>query len=284
MFWNECYYIEKKITCQEENAGKFAVFQNHRGKFSEKLVARLVKPKKVVYNRIKSLGGVAVDGLRYENKYYISRAGYAQLRTRIAAGLEKDAHILHPDGRYLIRSLYFDDYRQSGLLDKVEGVEKREKFRIRFYDHDDSFIRLEAKQKLGQMTRKLSAPLTRQQTDRILAGDIWWMLQSEHPLIRNFYLKLRTRLLRPAVIVDYEREPYVFEDVRITFDMHLRSGKYGHDLFNKELFTVPVLHSDRMVLEVKYNDALPYMVRKLLDTVPLARSAVSKYELCRSVQ
>ena len=225
-----------------------------------------------------------MDGLRYENKYYISRAGYTQLRTRIGAGLEKDRHIVHPDGKYLIRSLYFDDYLQSGLLDKIEGVEKREKFRIRFYDLDDSFIRLEAKQKLGQMTRKLSAPLTREQVDRILNGDIWWMLKSEYPLVRNFYLKLRTRLLRPAVIVDYYREPYVFQDVRITFDMELRSGVYDYNLFDKDVFTVPVLPSDRMVLEVKYDEALPYTVRKLLESVPLARSAISKYELCRSLQ
>jgi hypothetical protein len=229
-------------------------------------------------------GWVTVDGLRYENKYYISRAAYVQLRTRIGAGLETDAHVTNADGRYLIRSLYFDDHAQSGLLDKVDGVEKREKFRIRFYDLDDSFIRLEAKQKLGQMTRKLSAPLTREQADRILGGDIWWMMQSEHPLIRNFYLKLRTRLLRPAVIVDYEREPYVFQDVRITFDMDLRSGVYSRALFDKDLFTVPVFPSDRMVLEVKYDEALPFAVRKLLGTVPLVRSAISKYELCRQLQ
>lgn len=223
-----------------------------------------------------------MNGLRYENKYFISRAAYEQLRTRIGAGLWSDDHA--NGGRYLIRSLYFDDYADSGLHDKIDGVEKREKFRIRFYDMDDSFIRLESKQKLGQMTRKLSAPLTRTQVEQILAGDIWWMLQSEHPLIRNFYLKLRTRLLRPAVIVDYLREPYVFEDVRITFDMELHSGVWNTDLFERDLLTAPVFPSDRMILEVKYDDALPYAVRKLLGTVPLARSAISKYELCRQFQ
>lgn len=225
-----------------------------------------------------------LNGLRYENKYFISRAAYAQLKTRIAAGLETDRHALNSDGRYWIRSLYFDDYAQSGLLDKVEGVEKREKFRIRFYNGDDSFIRLEAKQKLGQMTRKLSAPLTREQTEQILRGDIWWMLNSEHPLIRNFYLKLRTRLLRPAVIVDYDREPYVFEDVRITFDMDLRGGVYNYDIFDKDLFTVSAMPSDRIILEVKYDEQLPYAVRKLLGTIPMARSAISKYEWCRNQQ
>ena len=225
-----------------------------------------------------------MDGLRYENKYFISHAAYVQLKTRIAAGLDTDSHALNSGGCYHIRSLYFDDAANSGLFDKVDGVEKREKFRIRLYNGDDSFIRLESKQKLGQMTRKLSAPLTREQTERILRGDTWWMWESEHELIRNFYLKLRTRLLRPAVIVDYDREPYVFEDVRITFDMDLRGGVYSHDLFNTELFTVSAMPSDRMILEVKYDEQLPYAVKKLLGTVPITRSAISKYEWCRRQQ
>ena len=84
-----------------------------------------------------------MDGFRHENKYFISWAGYQFLRGRLAAMLETDSHAVQSDGRYKIRSLYFDDYKQSGLLDKVEGVETREKFRIRFYDMDDSFVRLE---------------------------------------------------------------------------------------------------------------------------------------------
>ena len=225
-----------------------------------------------------------MDGLRYENKYFISHAAYVQLKTRIAAGLDTDSHALNSGGCYHIRSLYFDDVANSGLFDKVDGVEKREKFRIRLYNGDDSFIRLESKQKLGQMTRKLSAPLTREQTERILQGDIWWMWKSEHPLIRNFYLKMRTRLLRPAVIVDYDREPYVFQDVRITFDKDLRGGVHRYELFNNDLFTVAAMPSDRMILEVKYDEQLPYTVNKLLGTVPLARSAISKYEWCRRQQ
>ena len=225
-----------------------------------------------------------MNGFRYENKYFISRAGYHQLKARLDAGLHKDAHTSHPDGAYFIRSLYFDDHQQTGLLDKVEGVQTREKFRIRFYDMDDSFIRLECKQKLDQMTRKFSAPLTREQVDAILRGDLWWMYDSEHALIRDFYAKCRTRLLKPAVLVDYYREAYVFEDVRITFDRDIHSGLYTSELFRDDLLTVPVLPSDRMVIEVKYDDDLPYAVRQLLKTVPLSRNAISKYELCRKMQ
>ena len=224
-----------------------------------------------------------MDGYRHENKFFISTAACRMLQGRLQAAMEQDEHT-GPDRRYLIRSLYFDDYLQSGLLDKVEGVEKREKFRIRFYDMDDRFIRLEAKQKVGSMTKKLSAPLTRAQADAILRGDFWDLYNSEHQLLRNFYLKARTRLLRPAVIVDYEREAYVFRDVRITFDHDLHSGHYSTDLFSRDILTLPVLPSDRVILEVKYDDALPYFVRQLLKTTPAARCAISKYELCRELQ
>lgn len=116
-----------------------------------------------------------MDGYRHENKYYISTAGYQMLRGRLQAALETDPNTVHPDGKYMIRSLYFDDYCQTGLLDKVEGIEDREKFRIRFYDMRDDFIRLEAKQKRNNLTKKLSARLTRPQVERILAGDTWFL-------------------------------------------------------------------------------------------------------------
>ena len=188
------------------------------------------------------------------------------------------------DGRYFIRSLYFDDYLQSGLLDKIEGTEKREKFRLRYYNLDDGLIRLELKQKIGALTRKRSAPLTREQADAILSGDIWALYSSEEPLLRNFYLKARTRLLRPTVIVDYVREAYVFRDVRITLDSGLHSGQYRTELFDADLFTLPVLPGDRLILEIKYDDALPYTVRQLLRPLSAVRCAISKYELCRATQ
>ena len=231
-----------------------------------------------------SIGGEALNSLRHEEKYYISYAGYLQLKARLSAALEMDKHTTHPDGKYAIRSVYFDDYCQSGLLDKVEGVENREKFRVRCYDYSDAIIRLEAKQKLGQMTRKLSATLTREQADKLLAGDLWALYDDPQPLVRNFYLKARTRLLKPAVVVDYYREAFVYHDVRLTFDSNICSGRFGISLFDSSLPTVAVMPSDRLVLEVKYDEALPFAVKQLLKTVPLTRCAISKYALCREWQ
>lgn len=197
--------------------------------------------------------------------------------------MELDPHSVRTGGQYWIRSLYFDDYNQSGLQDKQNGRDIREKFRIRLYNLDDSFIRLESKQKHNQLTRKEAAPLSRQQTESILQGDLWFLYDSPDPLLRSFYLKGRTRLLRPVVIVDYLREAYLFEDVRITFDMHLRSGGYRTDLFAPDILGVPIFPDDRLILEVKFDERLPGSVRELLRPVPATRSAISKYELCRKI-
>lgn len=224
-----------------------------------------------------------MNGFRYENKYILSTAGYRMLRTRLRALMEGDENV-NEQGEYFIRSLYFDDAFQTGLIDKREGAMLREKFRIRFYNMDDRFIRLESKQKHDFLTKKESAVLTRSQTEDILAGDLWELYNTDQPLLRSFYLKSRNRRLRPAVIVDYTREAYTFEDVRITFDKDIRTANYAVDLFDPDLMTVPVLPGDRMILEVKYDDALPAAISRLLAPVPAARTAFSKYDMCRQYQ
>lgn len=225
-----------------------------------------------------------MEGFRHENKYFISQGGYLFLRGRLAAMMRTDPNATRGDGRYFIRSLYFDDYNQSALLDKVEGIETREKFRLRFYDMNDGYIRLESKQKHNQYTQKRAVPLSREQADRLLAGDFWFLYDTGDPLLREFYLKCRTRLLRPTVLVDYTREAYVFQDVRITFDLSLHTGNYQTNLFDPDAFTMPVLPGDRVILEVKFDEQLPYAVRQLLKPVAAVRCAISKYELCRQFQ
>ena len=224
-----------------------------------------------------------MNGFRYENKYVLTTAGYRMLRTRLRALMEGDANV-NEQGEYFIRSLYFDDAFQTGLTDKREGALLREKFRIRFYNMDDSFIRLESKQKHDYLTKKESAVLTRTMVEDILAGELWDLYDTDQPLLRSFYLKSRNRRLRPAVIVDYTREAYTFEDVRITFDKDIRTANYDTDLFDPDLLTVPVLPGDRMILEVKYDDALPTAIARLLAPVPAVRTAFSKYDMCRQYQ
>ncbi|MDR1928358.1 MAG: polyphosphate polymerase domain-containing protein [Oscillospiraceae bacterium] len=224
-----------------------------------------------------------MNGLRYEHKFFISAAGEAMLRTRLEAVIPQDCHT-GADGAYRIRSLYFDDFSQNALIEKIAGVEKREKFRIRLYNDNTSFIKLESKQKLGKMTRKLSVRLNAQDATKIAAGDFDFLAESEQPLLRRFYLQSRLRLLRPRVVVEYDRIPFVFRDVRVTFDRHLRSGNFSTDLLNPALPQIPIFPGDRTILEVKYDKALPDVLRRLLSAVNAQPSAISKFQLCCAYQ
>ncbi len=225
-----------------------------------------------------------MNGYRYENKYIITTADYITLSTRLKTLMSPDENVVNSQGEYFVRSLYFDDEFQSGLRDKREGAQEREKFRIRFYNFDKSFMRLESKQKHNFLTKKESAPITADEVKRILAGDIWDLFNSPHEIVRSFYLKSRLRHLKPSVIVDYVREAYTFGDVRITFDKNIRSANYQTNPFSRGVATLPCLASNQMVLEVKYDDALPYSIRRLLQPLAATQTAFSKYEMCRRFQ
>ena len=219
---------------------------------------------------------------RHELKYFINRAELAALRARLRPVLALDSHCV--GGRpYVIRSLYLDDVDDSAYMDKVNGVRDRDKYRIRIYRHSDEEIFLERKRKLGDLIQKSSAQITRRLCEQIISGDPRGLQTSSNPLLQDVYVQMRTKLLRPAVIVDYEREAYLHpaENVRITFDLKLRTGLHSHELFNPAIPTVCPLDAGLEILEVKFDNYLPDYIRALLDGIQADRSAVSKYVLCR---
>ena len=219
---------------------------------------------------------------RHELKYFINPAELEALRARLRGALAMDGHCV--GGRpYVIRSLYFDDIADSAFYDKQAGVMHRDKYRIRIYRYSDKEIFLERKRKLGDLIQKSSVQITRRLCDQLIQGDPSGLYRSSNPLLQDMYVQMRTRLLRPRVIVDYAREAYLHpaEDVRITFDMGLRSGLYSSDLFNPRLPTVCPHDRNVEILEVKFNNYLPDYIGGLLRGVEAERSAISKYVLCR---
>ena len=92
-------------------------------------------------------------GYRHEYKFLISRADAELLKLRLPRIMERDPHA-GDTGRYTIRSLYFDDVNAAAYYEKADGIDKRTKYRIRFYNYDSSVIKLEKKEKLGNLTRK----------------------------------------------------------------------------------------------------------------------------------
>lgn len=218
---------------------------------------------------------------RHELKYLINKPEWALLVSRLPAVVQRDKHA-GENGEYMIRSLYFDDYWNTAYEEKEAGVLTRHKYRIRVYNCSDSRILLERKNKYGQYIWKQSAPITHRQLDEILAGNYEVLLEGNIPLLQEFYYECVSRIMRPRVIVDYDREPYVQDagEVRITFDKHVRAGYGEFQLFDPNLPTVETLPGDKMIMEVKFTEFLPKNIRSLLPPRSAEMSAVSKYVLC----
>lgn len=203
------------------------------------------------------------------------------IRQRLKAVASPDPHA--ENGVYGIRSLYFDDPNDRALREKIDGVNRREKFRIRIYNNDTSFIRLEKKSRLDGLGTKFSAVLTKEQTEDIITGRTGWMRDSQDALIRELYLKMNYRLLRPKTVVEYTREPYVYApgNVRVTFDYDIRTGLAATDLLDPGSVTVKAGSDVQVILEVKWDDFLPSIIKDCVRMPGRRAGAFSKYAQCR---
>lgn len=215
---------------------------------------------------------------RHELKYSINYSDYLALRSKLCHIMRKDEHV-RSDGKYLIRSIYFDNYRDKALSEKINGNAKREKFRIRWYNDDLSFISLEKKQKINGLTQKLDAVWTQDELRRFFAGERDWMINHPSPLTRELYVKMKTEQLVPRVIVSYTREPFVYSagNVRITFDSDVRSSLFSHNFLNDTTDIGVADEPGITILEVKYDDFIPEIIACLLQTENCRQTAYSKY-------
>lgn len=219
---------------------------------------------------------------RNELKFLISAAQMSLLKCRLPQLLQPDPHA-GEDGSYSIRSLYFDDYGNTSFFENENGVAPREKFRIRIYNGSDARIMLECKRKERGKTHKDACALTREQADTLMEGRLLPITSEQPPLLRKLLLQMQTRMLRPAVIVEYERVPYVCRNgnVRVTFDTNISSSSDLDSFFERDLQKRPVMPAGQHLLEVKYDDYLPDAVYAALNLSGLRQETYSKYYLCR---
>ena len=218
--------------------------------------------------------------LRHEWKHEISYGDMLVLRQRLGAVMKRDEHAAN--GKYFIRSLYFDNAADKALREKLDGVNNREKFRIRYYNHDTSLIHLEKKSKRGGLGSKKQAELTAEEAQAIVDGDWEWMQEDDRPLVRELFLKMRSQGLRPKTIVDYVREAFVYApgNVRVTLDHNIRTGLRSVDFLNPNCVTVPAGNAP-IILEVKWDAFLPSIIRDIVQLEGRHTSAFSKYAICR---
>ena len=217
---------------------------------------------------------------RYEWKHEITYLDMLCIRQRMDAVAERDPHA--EDGKYRIRSLYFDNLFDKALREKIDGVDCREKFRIRFYNDDLSLIHLEKKSKRNGLGSKFSAKLSAYEAQKIVDGELDWMQDCGRPLLEELYFKMKNQGLRPKTIVDYTREPFVYRpgNVRVTLDYGIRTGLSCTDFLNTDCLTVPAGDSP-IILEVKWDNYLPDVIRYAVQLPGRRTGAFSKYAQCR---
>ena len=222
---------------------------------------------------------------RNEIKFIINKDSAEILKNKLSLLMDIDSNSITDDNSYLIRSLYFDDDFSNAYYEKIDGVEYRKKYRIRIYNNDLSFIRLECKYKHENKTSKDQILIDKDICDRIINGNLDELNVKEDNLLKTFIIDSRLKNLKPAVIVDYKRLAYTYpvSDVRVTFDSKIRSGRYNYNLYDNEN-TYKVIDDNEVVLEVKFNEILPEQIAIVLSTVPMVRQAFSKFAVCRSIK
>ena len=219
---------------------------------------------------------------RNEIKYLVSETQLVLLENRIRNLIQPDRHA-GADGTYQIRSLYFDDFENTYYRENEMGTDPREKFRIRIYNGDPGRISLELKKKQHGMTQKLSCLLTEEQCRELMAGRPLPAAPSYPPVLQKMNLLMKTRLLKPKVIVEYDRTPFVEKlgNTRVTLDRNIRSSNAVASFLEKRVPARPIMPAGKQILEVKYDEFLPDYLYRNLQLSHLRQTTFSKYYLCR---
>ena len=219
---------------------------------------------------------------RHELKYICTAAELALIQGRIHHLIPLDSHV-GETGMYNIRSLYFDDYYNRCYYENENGTDPREKFRIRIYNGKADKISLELKKKERGKTLKLSCPLTEEQCRTLMRGEPLPDSKDYPPVLQKLLLLMKTTMMKPKIIVDYDRVPYVYKlgNVRITLDKNISASTKIETFLDKEINKRPIMPAGQHVLEVKFDEFLPDYIYKALQLKNLRQTAFSKYYLCR---
>ena len=220
---------------------------------------------------------------RVEDKFFCSEEEFCLLQARLGAVLKSDAN---HDGSYQITSVYFDDWTDTHLWNTIDGSREREKYRIRIYNDSFDTIRLEVKQKKDNRVLKRARKISREQMIDLLEGRC--IEDTENSLdspITLFNLAIKIRVLRPKIIVEYDRQAYVFDpgNVRITLDRNLRASEQIEAFMSGEEVQYDFVDGIDSILEVKYDEFLPGFIAQLLESGNMVQTSYSKYRICRGM-
>ena len=216
---------------------------------------------------------------RQEFKFFVNQETIEILRQRLSSLMELDANAVGTSRKYSITSLYFDTPFQEDFEEKVDGVKSREKFRVRIYNEDNNFIKFESKKRVETVIKKRSSVLSLEEATQVIKGDFYPLYKREEPFLKLSYSKLKSSGYQPKVIVEYDREAYTlpYGNIRITFDLNLRTYNTHLDLFDLKHQSMPIFQENLQILEVKHSIPLPQQIEKTLSQSIATRCAISKF-------
>ncbi len=233
--------------------------------------------------------------LRYEYKYLVPYGQLGRLRMLLAPFTRLDEYAIESGGEYTVRSIYFDTPDLECYFQKVAGIKRRNKVRLRGYNGGGAQSRVffEIKKKVDDPLYKHRAALTYDEAQQVINGcqlddlPIAADPTSEvYQEARRFLYHLHARRMQPVVTVIYEREPFepLFpdeeNDLRITFDKNLRTiPAPALDALFVETNARSV-NPGSFILEVKFNRAMPNWTKSVITALGLTRGSASKYALC----
>lgn len=218
---------------------------------------------------------------RNEHKFIIDDVSAELIKAKISTLCMPDSHA-GEEGYYDIRSLYFDSADNRFYRENLAGISNRHKWRIRIYNSSDSRIALEKKSTLKGLKHKDSCVMDRDRVMEFINGDISHR-EGDAPLLREFVTEAIEENITPRVIVDYRREPFVYPvgNVRVTVDSMIGASRNFEDFFSADLNLYRAIPMGMNVLEVKFDEVLPYTVREMINSFAnLTPTAFSKYVTC----
>ena len=222
---------------------------------------------------------------RNELKFFVNDGDLIVLNYRLKELMNLDSNIKE-ENKYNIRSIYFDNYYDTYLKETEDGLNERLKIRIRIYDKSSEIIKLEIKYKANGYTKKDSCTISKELCDRLIKGEHLTLKDcNNNKILTKVYLEQKTALLKPKIIVEYDRTAYICKlgNVRVTFDQNIRVSKHIDRFFEENLWSVPVLETNQQLLEVKYDELLPTWISDTLELNKLSKTAFSKYAVSRNV-
>lgn len=215
---------------------------------------------------------------REEYKYFISDNEIIYLRSMLQKVMNVDPNSKN-NNQYTVTSMYFDTPINEDLEEKQSGIYYREKFRLRTYNAENKIIKFESKKRANTAIIKDSVVLSLEDANGLIDGNYEVFKKHNSDFLKESYVKLKSKGYRPSIIVEYDREAYFlpFGNIRITFDMNLRTYNSNKNILKIDNSSIPIFLEDQQILEVKFSSPLPDYLKKILSRIKGDRSAISKF-------